>query len=269
MAKLNEGLAFEWCIYHLIAKVDPKKFANDAVAKSAKTKYDLSPKSVQKNALNAIGFIEKKFGTITDVEKTSGGGVEPKTDLLITTARKQLKCSLKYGGDIQLSSGGIATTVKFLAGVLENLAADESYDSGKSMQLLSVLAELDAEYGDLGKMPRQLADVKLGKAERYDQLLKNILGSSKTPKVSEEYEKVKLAIIEEAMTGKYTFKGKAKLSANYILSEKEIQFIDDALIKKVADKTSVRIALKGRGKTMVAGQEVRLNEIVVRFDTKK
>jgi hypothetical protein len=137
------------------------------------------------------------------------------------------------------------------------------------MQLLSVLAELDSEYGDLGKMTRQLADVQLGKAERYDQLLKNILGSSKTPKVSEEYEKVKLAIIEEAMTGKYTFKGKPKLSANYILSEKEIQFIDDSLIKKVADKTSVRIALKGRGKTMVAGKEVRLNEIVVRFDTKK
>ena len=67
---MNKGLAFEWCIYHLIAKVNPKKFANDAVAKTAKTNYDLSPKDVQKNALKAIGFIEKSFGTITDVEKT-------------------------------------------------------------------------------------------------------------------------------------------------------------------------------------------------------
>jgi len=266
---MNKGLAFEWCVYHLIAKVYPKKFATDSAAKIAKTNYGVSPKDVQQDAQNAINFIEKKFGTITDVEKTSGGGVEPKTDLLITTTKKELKCSLKHGGDIQLSSGGISTTVKFLAGVLENLAADESYDSHKSLKLLSVLAELDEEYGNLGKMTRQKADIQIGKAERYDQLLKQILGSSKTPKVSEEYQKVKLAIIEEAMTGKYTFKGKPKLSANYILSEKDIQFIDDDLIKKVADKASVRIALKGRGKTVVAGKEVRLNEIVVRFDTKK
>jgi hypothetical protein len=266
---MNKGLAFEWCIYHLIAKIYPKKFANDPVAKTAKTNYDASPSDVKKDALNAINFIEKKFGKITDVEKTSGGGVEPKTDLLITTERKQLKCSLKHGGDIQLSSGGVATTVKFLAGVLENLAADENYNSHKAIELMTVLAELEEQYGSLGKMTRQKADIQIGKTERYDKLLKEILGSSKTPKVSQEYEKVKLAVVEEAMTGKYTFKNKPKLAANYILSENDIQFIDDALIKKVADKTSVRIALKGRGKTMVAGKEVRLNEIVVRFDTKK
>ena len=40
------------------------------------------------------------------------------------------------------------------------------------------------------------------------------------------------------------------------------------LIKKIADKTSVSIALKGRGKNIIAGKEVRLNEVVVRFDTK-
>jgi len=266
---MNKGLAFEWCIYHLIAKVYPKKFANDPVAKTAKINYDASPTDVKQDALNAINFIEKKFGKITDIEKTSGGGVEPKTDLLITTQRKQLKCSLKHGGDIQLSSGSISTTVKFLAGVLENLAADESYRSDKAIELMTVLAELDEQYGDLGKIPRRKADVEIGKAGRYDKLLKEVLGSSKVPKVSEEYEKVKLAVVEEAMTGKYTFKNSPKLSANYILSENDIQFIDDDLIKKVADKTSVRIALKGRGKTMVAGKEVRLNEIVVRFDTKK
>lgn len=266
---MNKGLAFEWCIYHLVAKIDPKKFAKDPVAITAKNNYDLSPKDVQINALKAINFIEKGFGKIIDIEKTSGGGVEPKTDLLITTQRKQLKCSLKYGGDIQLSSGGISTTVKFLAGVLENLASDESYSAQEALSLLSVLAELDEEYGNLGSMSRDMADVKIGKIKRYDELLKEILGSSKTPKVSEEFEKVKLAVVEEAMTGKYTFKDKPKLSANYILSEKEILFIDDKLIKKVGDKTSVRIALKGRGKKLVAGQEVRMNEIVIRFDTKK
>jgi len=266
---MNKGLAFEWCIYHLVAKVYPKKFANDPIAKTAKQNYDAAPKDVKDNSLKAINFIEKKFGKIKDIEKMSGGGVEPKTDLFIVTQRKQLKCSLKYGGDIQLSSGGISTTVKFLTGVITNLAAEKKYDAKKSKSLLAVLAELDQQFGSLGKMTRQKADVQIGKAQRYDVLLKEILGSSKLPKVSEEYEKVKLAIIEEAMTGKYTFKSKPKLSANYILSENDIKFIDDALIKKVADKTSVRLALKGRGKTMVSGKEIRLNEIVVRFDTKK
>ena len=266
---MNKGLAFEWCIYHLISRVYPDKFSKEPVAKTAKINYNASPKDVKDNALKAINFIEKEFGKIIDVEKTSGGGIEPKTDLLIKTKRKELKCSLKYGGDIQLSSGGISTTVKFLTGVLQNLSAEKKYDPKKTTKILTVLAELDATYGSLGKMTRQKADVQIGKAQRYDVLLKGILGSSKMPKVSEEYEKIKLAIIEEAMTGKYTFKGKPKLSANYILSEKEIQFIDDKLIKKVADKTSVRLSLKGRGKTIVAGKEVRLNEIVVRFDTKK
>jgi hypothetical protein len=266
---MNKGLAFEWCIYHLVAKVYPDKFKNDSVAKTAKDNYLIAPADVKENALKAIKFVEKEFGKITDIEKTSGGGIEPKTDLLIKTKSKELKCSLKYGGDVQLSSGGISTTVKFLAGVIENLAAEEKYDSEKSIRLLTILAELDETYGNLGKITRQKADVEIGKAQRYDVLLKEILGSSKTPKVSEEYQKVKNAIVEEAMTGKYTFKHNQKLSANYILSEKEIQFIDNKLIQKVADKTSVRISLKGRGKTMVAGKEVRLNEIVVRFDTKK
>lgn len=266
---MNKGLAFEWCIYHLVSKINPKKFSNDPIALTAKKNYDLSPKDVKDNALKAINFIEKEFGKILDIEKTSGGGIEPKTDLLIKTQKKELKCSLKYGGDIQLSSGGISTTVKFLAGVLENLASEERYSAEKSLSLLSVLAELDEEYGNLGAMSRQKADIEIGKIQRYDELLKNVLGSSKMPKVSEEFEKVKLAVVEEAMTGNFTFKTKPKLSANYILSEKEILFIDNSLIKKVADKTSVRISLKGRGKKILAGQEVRMNEIVIRFDTKK
>jgi hypothetical protein len=266
---MNKGLAFEWCIFHLVAKVYPDKFAKNPIAVTAKSNYDIAPSDVKKYACHAIDIIESKYGKIIDIEKTSGGGVEPKTDLVITTENKELRCSLKYGGNIQLSSGGINNTVQFLTGVIKNLCNDNKYNSGKALRLISVLAELDQNYGSLGKKSRQEIDVQIGKMERYDVLLKEIIGSAKQPLVSEEYEKVKLAIIEEAMTGKYTFKNSIKLSANYILSETEIQCIDDKLIKKIADKTSVRISLKGRGKTIIAGTEVRLNEIVIRFDTKK
>ena len=264
----NKGLQFEWCIYHLVAKVDPKKFANDANAKTAKANYATADADVKKDAEYAIVMIQKAYGKIKDIEKTSGGGVEPKTDLYITCAKKAIKCSLKHGGSIQLSSGGINTTVKFLNGILKNISKKPGYDAKKIKSIMSVLAELDKDYGDLGKMPRTQADVVLGKTQRYNELLQNILGSGKSPVVSKEYEKLKLAIVEEAITGKYTFGATSKLAADHILSDKKLELVTAALIKTVSDKTSVRIALKGRGKDMVAGKEVRLNEVVVSFDTK-
>jgi len=264
----NKGLQYEWCIYHLVAKVDPKKFANDANAKTAKANYATADADVKKDAEYAIVMIQKAYGKIKDIEKTSGGGVEPKTDLYITCAKKAIKCSLKHGGSIQLSSGGIKTTVKFLNGVLKNVSKKPGYDAKKIKSIMSVLAELDEGYGDLGKMRRTQADVVLGKAQRYNDLLQNILGSGKNPVVSKEYEKIKLAIIEEAITGKYTFGATSKLAADHILSDKKLELVTPALIKTVSDKTSVRIRLKGRGKEMVAGKEVRLNEVVVSFDTK-
>ena len=65
---MNQGLAFEWCIYHLVAKVYPKKFNSDPVAKTAKANYDVAPKAVKDNALKAINFIEKKFGKIFEIK---------------------------------------------------------------------------------------------------------------------------------------------------------------------------------------------------------
>ena len=264
----NKGLQFEWCIYHLVAMVHPKKFANDTNAKTAKANYATAGADVRKDAANAIIMIEKAYGKIKDIEKTSGGGVEPKTDLYITCTKKAIKCSLKHGGSIQLSSGGISTTTKFLNGVLKNLSKKPGYDNKKIKQIMSMIAELDEYYGDLGKMPRLEADRVIGQTGGYNRLLQNILGSGKNPVVSKEYEKLKLAIVEEAITGKYTFGATSKLSADHILSDKKLEAITPALIKTVSDKTSVRIALKGRGKDMVAGKEVRLNEVVVRFDTK-
>ena len=43
----NKGLQFEWCIYHLVAMTNPKKFDTDPNAKTAKANYAASDKSVQ------------------------------------------------------------------------------------------------------------------------------------------------------------------------------------------------------------------------------
>lgn len=261
----NKGLLFEWCIYYLVVKADPKLAARDPLFRQAALQYKLAPLDVKKAALNAIGVVEKSHGDIRDIEKISGGD-EPKTDLIIHTKKKKLKCSLKYGGSIQLSSGGVKNTVQFLTGVLSNLKEKEGYDSKQITQIITALSAFEESHGDIGKLPRNQADKEFAKAERYDALLKSILGTRREPKVSEEYHKIKLAIVEEAMTGRYTFRNSDK-SADHILTEKELKKIDTALIAKVADRTSVRLALKGRGKEEVAGKIVRLNEIVVRFDT--
>ena len=263
----NKGLEFEWCIYHLIAKANPLKYKSDVDAKKAAAVYKTSGKDVQASAQNAINVVTKQFGTIRGVAKKSGGGVEPKTDLIITTSRK-LKCSLKYGGSVQLSSGGISNTVKFLTGVISNMARKEGVSKNQAKELLAMLSEMQNELGDLGSQPKFRAEKLLKESEEYNNALQSILGSRRTPDVVEKYKDVKLAIIEEAMTGKYTFAGNPDLSAEYVLSESYIRKIDKRFIEEVARRTSVRLALKGRGTKMVNGKEVRLNEIVVRFDTK-
>lgn len=262
---MNKGLLFEWCIYYLIRRADPGKAKRDPIFRQAQTHYKAAPAEVKKAAVKAIQVTEKQYGDITDVKKISGGD-EPKTDLIIMAGRNKLKCSLKFGKSVQLSSGGVKNTVQFLTGVLENVKHREGYNKKQITQIISTLAKFEKDYGDIGKLPRNQIDEHFAKAERYDALLKNILGSRKEPKVSEEYAKIKLAIVEEAMTGKYTF-GNNDKTANHILNDKECKKIDKRFVKKIADETSVRLALKGRGKEVIAGEVVRLNEIVVRFDT--
>lgn len=263
----NKGLEFEWCIYHLIAKANPLKYKSDTDAKKAAKIYESAGKDVQASAQNAMSVVTKTYGKITGVSKKSGGGVEPKTDLVIQ-ARKTLKCSLKYGGSVQLSSGGIKNTVKFLTGVITNLAKEEGISSRQAKELLALLSEMQNELGDLGSLPKPRAEKILKESEEYNTALQNVLGSRASPDVVEKYQNIKLAIIEEAMTGKYTFSANPILSADHILSENYIRKIDKKFIEEVAGRTSVRLALKGRGSKEISGKEVRLNEIVVRFDTK-
>ena len=265
MANPNQGLQFEWCIYHLAAV--GLRLRGDADAVKAATQYKMASAQLKKDAKTAVKCIETYGGAITKITKMSGG-VEPKTDLLIRCARKTLKCSLKYGGAFQLSSAGIGSSVAFLSGVIANVAKQPGYDAKKAKEILEMLGEIDALYGGIGSMPKQLAEKKLGVGERYNAALKTLIGTSKAPTVTGAYGKFKLAIIHEAMTGQMTFKQTPNKIADHVVSEKEIVPISAALVQKVADKTSVRIGLKGRGHGTYRGKEVRMNEIVIRFDTR-
>ena len=75
-----------------------------------------------------------------------------------------------------------------------------------------------------------------------------------------------MAVVEEALTGKATFAATPKKAAEWILSESSLEEITPKFVESIAKKTSVRLAAKGRGKTVVRGKEVRMNQISVRFD---
>ena len=266
----NKGLQFEWCIFHLVAKNSGlKKYKTDPMGRRAALEYKASPSAVQNSAQNAIDVVEKSYGKIKDVSKKSGG-TEPKTDLILHTQMKRLKCSLKYGGNIQLSSGGIKNTTEFLKGVIANLAEQESMSKTQAKELLAILSNIQETLGDIGTQPKHKAKAILENSEDLNNALQTVLGTRKTPDVDKKYEHIKLAIVEEALTGRITFRGYPDLAADHVLSESFIQKIDDRFIKSVSKKTSVRLRLKGRGKKMQEnGQEVRMNEIVVSFDTTK
>jgi hypothetical protein len=262
----NAGLQFEWCILHIIAVKSGMEKNEDSV--QAAREYAAAPAAVKKDAAKAVDAVLKKYGQPKKVEKTSGGGTEPKTDLYITMKNgKNLKCSLKYGGAIQLSSAGVKTTVQFISGILKAYSRESRKDAQKCAKILKILAQFEHQYGDLGKITQASATKILVEARKFGAELQAILGTRTEPDVPKENKAIKLAIVEEAITGKYTFGANSKLSADHILTETEILKVDSKLIAEVAGKTSVRLALKGRGKTVQRGKEVRLNEIVVRFDT--
>lgn len=262
----NKGLQFEWCVYHLIAQANKAKYAADPVAKRAAQEYKLAGDDVKSGAASAVNIITKAYGKIKRVEKLSGG-IEPKTDLIITTDRKTLKCSLKFGGSIQLSSAGIESTTDFLNGVVTNLKNSKTISKKKAEEILGFLADFGTDI-PAGTMTAPEVKKALAANEQYVSQLQEILGSKEKPDVAAEYQKIKLAVVEEALTGKITFLSNSKKAAEWILSESSLKEITPKFVEEIAKRTSVRLAPKGRGKTVVRGKEVRLNQIAVRFDVR-
>lgn len=263
----NKGLEFEWCIYHLIAKQNPLKFKSNPDAIKAAQVYKSAGSDVKEAAENAVANIKKEHGKINDVIKKSGGGKEPKTDLIIRTAGGTLKCSLKFEGSVQLSSGGIKNTSKFLKGVVSGLSRIGKLNKNKAADLLHFLGDMEGELGNLGSLPKAQAEKALQGAKEYNERLQEILGTRRQPDVSKEYIELKKAIVEEALTGKYSFADDPDCAANYILSGSYVRKINSKYIDELASRTSVRMALKGRGTKEVRGRETRMNEVVIRFDT--
>jgi len=255
----KQGQDFEWSVFYMAAK-DLKSGVDKDTFVQASKNYRETNATVRKAADNAIKFVNKEYGKITKIQKMSGGK-EPKCDIMFIAGGKKIKCSLKFGGSIQLSSAGVSKTVQFLKMVIENYSEQTGRDKKLCQESLKILSKFSNQYGNLGKMKRNLADKKMADAKIYDIQLKKLLGSRTD--IEAESEELKLAIIKEAVTGSYQFGKNADLTADHILSDTSLKKIDKKLLKTIAEGTSARIRLKGRGRDP-SGQ--RLNEIVVSLD---
>lgn len=196
----------------------------------------------------------------------AGGGGEPKTDILYKIGGKKYRVSLKWGDKYQLSSAGISKTVKVLMDVLKGAAKEGGMNTNNLGEIALILEQIDNQLGTLPKKGEQaFMKAKLAKANHLNLQLQEILGSRKNPKAAEAFSFFKDAVVKESLTGQYLFGKNADATAEYVLNEKELRKIDDALIREVSDKTYVRLRLKGRGKTK---EGARLNELVVTIEPK-
>lgn len=243
--------------------------------------WQTSPNEIKIAASNAMKGIfnecsattfDKKKALCKTFQKMSGGGSEPKTDIMFINRGKKYKCSLKYGDAFQLSSAGIEKTNEFLTKVIKKVAKDMGKNSLQSLgEMVMILEQIDGVIGDTVKAEASVIQNKLSQLQGVQFALQQILGSRTQPDVGEAYVDFKKTAIRECLTGELTFGSGNDRTANYILEGPvfALHEIDDAYVNMVMSKSSVRIAAKGRGKVEGAGGEViRYQEATVRFDVK-
>lgn len=229
----------------------------DVVMKAARETID----RLEPNA-NKLDF----YKSFRQLGGGTGGGGEPKTDILYKISGKKYRVSMKWGDKYQLSSAGISKTVKVLTDVLKGAAKEGGMNINNLGEIALILEQINNQLGSLPKKGEQaFMKSKLAKANHLNLQLQEILGSRKNPKAAEAFSFFKDAVVKESLTGQYLFGKNADATAEYVLNEKELRKIDDKLIREVSDKTYVRLRLKGRGKTK---EGVRLNELVVTIEPK-
>ena len=131
--------------------------------------------------------------------------------------------------------------------------------------MIQIFAELDENYnvGTKAQPEMKRLMTQIRNEGGLQDKLQRALGSTKNPQPAEEFAAFKEAVVRESMTGQGTFGKRNDRTANYILSENKLIPITNSYIKKVAERASVRIRLKGRS----SRNGVKFNEIVISIDS--
>lgn len=270
----NKGLQFEHAVmYAATSRIvqrsgDEENNFVDAASRWQGIPQDIKDKAeeiVLKMAPNGDLARQKYFKSF---KKMSGGGEEPKTDILFKVGNKKYKCSMKWGKSFQLTSAGVDKSVQVFTKVLKKVASQMgsnniSVNSLGSLQL--ILEQMNNKFEnssgtmDQATAKRLMANVK--KSGGINEQLQEILGSKKSPTGDVAYDAFKFELTKECMTGNMLFNGDDR-AADHLFTEDGVKPITDDVIRDVMKIAGVRISLKGRGKK----DGVRQNAISIRYE---
>ena len=273
----NKGLQFEHAVmYAATSRITGERTRQqEKFFKEASKKWNDIPDEIKNKATELVTGLaprstedkQKYYGSF---KKMSGGGTEPKTDIMFTKNGKTYKCSMKRGDSFQLTSSGIDTSVATLTKVLKKVAADlgKNNMSANELGTLQLIIEQIANKFEnrsgtvtQAEADRMMKDVN--KAGGLNEQLQEILGSRRSPSGAAAYDAFKFELTKECMTGELTFSNDRDKAADHLLTENGLKPINDAAIREVMKKAGVRFSKKGRGKD---DRGVRQNAITIRYE---
>jgi hypothetical protein len=270
----NKGLQFEHAVMYVVTsriiqkEQDHQKYFDDAAKH-----WEAIPQDIKSTAEKIVLDMAPSGDTdrqkyFKSFKKMSGGGEEPKTDILFKVGSKKYKCSMKWGKSYQLTSAGVDKSVQVFTKVLQKVAKEMKTNKMDintlgSLQLLfeQIANKFENTTGTLDQptAKRLMSDVK--KSGGINEQIQEILGSKKSPTGDSAYDVFKFELTKECMTGEMLFGGDDR-AATHLFTENGIKEITDSVVRDVMKIAGVRVSLKGRG----TKGGVRQNAISIRYE---
>jgi hypothetical protein len=270
----NKGLQFEHAVmYVATSRIIQRDRQQEAEFKSAATQWTSIPQDIKNTAEKIVLDLApntepQRENYFKSFKKMSGGGEEPKTDILFKIGTKKYKCSMKWGKSYQLTSAGVDKSVQVFTNVLKKVAKDiniNKMDANTLGNLQLVLEQISNKFEnsngtmDQTTAKRLMSDVK--KSGGINEQMQEILGSKKAPTGDSAYDAFKFELTKECMTGEILFNGDDR-SATHLFTENGVKEITDEVVRDVMKIAGVRLSLKGRG----TKNGVRQNAISIRYE---
>lgn len=271
----NQGLQFEHAVMYVATSriIGDRTSEQEEEFKSASSHWDKIPKNIKDTAEKIVLEMapsgdSQRQDYFRSFKKMSGGGEEPKTDILFKVGSKKYKCSMKWGKSYQLTSAGIDKSVQVFTKVLKKVARDihiNKTDANTLGNLQLILEQIANKFEnstgtmDQNTAKKLMSDVK--RAGGINEQLQEVLGSKKSPTGDIAYNAFKFELTKECMTGEMLFNGDDR-SATHLFTENGIKEITDDVVRDVMKVAGVRLSLKGRGKK----NGIRQNAISIRYE---
>ena len=270
----NKGLQFEHAVmYVATSRIISREGSNQSDFEDAAKRWDSIPNDIKTTAEKIVMDMapidaDSRQNYFKSFKKMSGGGEEPKTDILFLVGNKKYKCSMKWGKSYQLTSAGVDKSVQVFTKVLKKVASNIgnnniSVNSLGNLQL--ILEQISNKFEnatgtmDQSTAKRLMSDVK--KSGGINEQLQEVLGSKKSPSGDVAYDAFKFELTKECMTGQILFSGDDR-AASHLFTEDGVKPITDKVVRNVMKIAGVRLSLKGRGKK----DGVRQNAISIRYE---